>query len=102
MSDTVLTDNDGPLRTIILNRPDKLNAFTAEMHLAFRAALEAARDDDSCRAVLLTGAGPTRRGRLQLPPASGIRPILAKACRNLAPRPVFFLVRWRAARLGSG
>ena len=24
-----------------LNRPDKLNAFTAEMHLALRAALEA-------------------------------------------------------------
>ena len=57
MSDTVLTDNDGPLRTITLNRPDKLNAFTAEMHLALRAALEATRDDETCRAVLLTGAG---------------------------------------------
>ena len=57
MNDTVLTGNDGPLRTITLNRPDKLNAFTAEMHLALRAALEAARDDESCRAVLLTGAG---------------------------------------------
>ena len=57
MSDTVLTSNDRPLRTIILNRPDKLNAFTADMHLALRAALEDARDDDSCRAVLLTGAG---------------------------------------------
>ena len=57
MNDTVLTGNNGPLRTITLNRPDKLNAFTAEMHLALRAALEAARDDESCRAVLLTGAG---------------------------------------------
>ena len=57
MSETVLTDNDGPLRTITLNRPEKLNAFTAEMHLALRAALEAAGDDESCRAVLLTGAG---------------------------------------------
>ena len=46
-----------PLRVITLNRPDKLNAFTEEMHIAFRAALEAARDDDACRAVLLTGAG---------------------------------------------
>ena len=47
MNDTVLTGNDGPLRTITLNRPDKLNAFTAEMHLALRAALEAAGDDES-------------------------------------------------------
>ena len=43
MNDTVLTGNNGPLRTITLNRPDKLNAFTAEMHVALRAAL------DSCR-----------------------------------------------------
>jgi 2-(1,2-epoxy-1,2-dihydrophenyl)acetyl-CoA isomerase len=43
--------------TLTLNRPDKLNSFNADMHLAFRAALERARDDDAVRAVLLTGAG---------------------------------------------
>ena len=31
-------------------------------------------------------AGPTRRGSAQVPPASGTRPILAKACRKLALR----------------
>ena len=40
MSDTILVTTDGPLRTITLNRPDKLNAFNEDMHLAFRAALE--------------------------------------------------------------
>ena len=54
MSDTILMATDGPLRMVTLNRPDKLNAFNEEMHLAFRAALEAARDDDDCSAVLLT------------------------------------------------
>ena len=29
-------------------------------------------------------AGPARRGRIQVPPASGIRPILMKACRKRA------------------
>ena len=43
--------------TVILNRPDKLNAFTADMLVAFREALESAARDDAVRAVLLTGAG---------------------------------------------
>ena len=60
MSDTILVMTDGPLRVITLNRPDKLNAFTEEMHIAFRVALEAARDDDACRAVLLTGTSKKR------------------------------------------
>ena len=54
---TVLVDNEGPLRTITLNRPDRLNSFNEAMHLEFRAALEAARDDAGCRAVLVTGGG---------------------------------------------
>jgi len=56
-SDTVEVKDDGPLRIVTLNRPDKLNSFNEDMHLAFRAALEGARDAPSCRAVLLTGAG---------------------------------------------
>ncbi|OAP36313.1 enoyl-CoA hydratase [Sinorhizobium glycinis] len=47
---------DGVLR-LTLNRPDKLNAFNEEMHLALRAELERAHQDPSVRAVLLTGAG---------------------------------------------
>jgi 2-(1,2-epoxy-1,2-dihydrophenyl)acetyl-CoA isomerase len=55
--DTVLSDfSDGLLR-LTLNRPDKLNAFNEEMHLALRAGLERAESDPSVRAVLLTGAG---------------------------------------------
>ncbi|WP_298678658.1 2-(1,2-epoxy-1,2-dihydrophenyl)acetyl-CoA isomerase PaaG [uncultured Lentibacter sp.] len=56
MSDSILITDHGLWREITLNRPDKLNAFTEEMHLALRAALEAARDSGA-RAVLLTGAG---------------------------------------------
>ncbi|XDA99974.1 2-(1,2-epoxy-1,2-dihydrophenyl)acetyl-CoA isomerase PaaG [Sulfitobacter sp. LCG007] len=56
MSETVLVADNGAWVEITLNRPDRLNSFTEEMHLALRAALEAARDDGK-RAVLLTGAG---------------------------------------------
>lgn len=42
---------------ITLNRPDRLNAFNEAQHLALRTAIEACADDESCRAILLTGAG---------------------------------------------
>lgn len=54
---TVLASSDQGVLTLTLNRPDKLNAFNDEMHLALRSQLERARDDASIRAVLLTGAG---------------------------------------------
>jgi 2-(1,2-epoxy-1,2-dihydrophenyl)acetyl-CoA isomerase len=43
--------------TITLNRPDKLNAFVAEMHGLLREALSQAEGDAGVRALLLTGAG---------------------------------------------
>ncbi|MDE2006957.1 MAG: 2-(1,2-epoxy-1,2-dihydrophenyl)acetyl-CoA isomerase [Rhodospirillales bacterium] len=55
--DTVLAALDGGVLRLTLNRPDKLNAFTEEMHFALRAGLTRARDDEAVRAVLLTGAG---------------------------------------------
>ncbi len=42
---------------IVLDRPDRLNAFDVPMHRALAAALDAAAADPRCRAVLLTGAG---------------------------------------------
>lgn len=56
-SETVLAELRDSVLHLTLNRPDKLNAFTEEMHLALRAGLERARDEDTVRAVLLTGAG---------------------------------------------
>jgi len=56
-SETILSAfADGVLR-LTLNRPDKLNAFNEEMHLALRAGFERAHADAAVRAVLLTGAG---------------------------------------------
>jgi 2-(1,2-epoxy-1,2-dihydrophenyl)acetyl-CoA isomerase len=52
----VETSRDGAVLTITLNRPDVLNAFNAEMHKGFAAALKEARDAE-VRAVVLTGAG---------------------------------------------
>jgi enoyl-CoA hydratase/carnithine racemase len=43
--------------TITLNRPDKLNAWTATMEREVRSAVEQAEFDDNVRAIVLTGAG---------------------------------------------
>ena len=55
-SEPVLTGREGAVLTITLNRPDKLNAFNAEVHKGLAAALREARADD-IRAVVVTGAG---------------------------------------------
>ena len=53
----VLVHQQGPVRTLTLNRPASLNAFTTAMHGELLAALDAAAADEATRAVILTGAG---------------------------------------------
>jgi enoyl-CoA hydratase/carnithine racemase len=43
--------------TITLNRPDKLNAWTATMEQEVRAAMHQAEHDQDVRVIVLTGAG---------------------------------------------
>ncbi|MEL6572023.1 MAG: 2-(1,2-epoxy-1,2-dihydrophenyl)acetyl-CoA isomerase PaaG [Pseudomonadota bacterium] len=56
MSDTILAKDHGQWIEVTLNRPDKLNSFNDEMHLALRETLETAIGAQK-RAILLTGAG---------------------------------------------
>jgi 2-(1,2-epoxy-1,2-dihydrophenyl)acetyl-CoA isomerase len=53
----ILTDVDGGIGTLTLNRPEKLNAYTTEMGEEVTAVLRAWRDDPAVRAVVVTGAG---------------------------------------------
>jgi enoyl-CoA hydratase/carnithine racemase len=57
MYSDILYEIDGPIATIILNRPDKLNAYTAVMGRELADAFNAADQDDQVRAIILTGAG---------------------------------------------
>ena len=42
---------------LTLNRPDKLNSFTEEMHAELRAALDHIQENQAARVLVLTGAG---------------------------------------------
>ncbi|GAA5071372.1 2-(1,2-epoxy-1,2-dihydrophenyl)acetyl-CoA isomerase PaaG [Roseibacterium beibuensis] len=56
-TETVLAELQQGVLCLTLNRPDKLNSFNEEMHLALRVQIERAHEDPAIRAVLLTGAG---------------------------------------------
>ena len=59
MSDSPLQIADrGAIRTITINRPDKLNALNAATLDALHAAFAEAAADQGVRAVVLTGTGP--------------------------------------------
>ena len=55
---TVRTERADGVATVVLDRPDAMNALDTVTKDALRAALEAVAGDDAVRAVVLTGAGP--------------------------------------------
>ena len=57
MSSVVKTEQDGNVRTIILNRPDKMNAISDELGWAVVSAVEEAAQDDSVWVIAMIGAG---------------------------------------------
>ena len=54
---TIILSVDNGAAVLTLNRPDRLNSFTAEMHEEMQAALTEIERNGSIRALLLTGAG---------------------------------------------
>jgi 2-(1,2-epoxy-1,2-dihydrophenyl)acetyl-CoA isomerase len=57
MADTVLYEVSDGLATIVLNRPEAMNALNIATKNALRDAAEAAAADETVRAILLTAAG---------------------------------------------
>jgi 2-(1,2-epoxy-1,2-dihydrophenyl)acetyl-CoA isomerase len=56
---TILIENDGPVRTITLNRPAARNAIDIPLRIALAEAVAEADRDARVRAIILTGAGST-------------------------------------------
>jgi len=57
MSDTILVRRDGGIATVVLNRPEKLNALTKPMWQRLGGVFDELSADDSIRCVVIRGAG---------------------------------------------
>ena len=53
----ILLDIASAVAKITLNRPDKLNSFTGEMHVELKQAMQTILADSSVRVLMITGAG---------------------------------------------
>jgi enoyl-CoA hydratase/carnithine racemase len=56
MSDLVIVTDDGPVRTVRMNRPEKKNALTMAMYDAMAEAIENAAQNPALRCLLIAGA----------------------------------------------
>lgn len=59
MSSVLHTQTSGAVRTLRLDRPDKRNALNADLVSALTDELQALREVDDIRAIVLTGTGST-------------------------------------------
>ena len=57
MSDVILVERGGPIVTVVLNRPQKLNALTKAMWQELGSVIDEVSADDSVRCVIVRGAG---------------------------------------------
>jgi enoyl-CoA hydratase/carnithine racemase len=57
MSDAIYVTRDGPIATVVLNRPEKLNAISMAMSRRLREIMEACDQDPDLRCIVLRGTG---------------------------------------------
>jgi enoyl-CoA hydratase len=56
-SPALTVEDRGPVRVLTLNRPDKLNAMSSELHDGLLTALQDLRTSSTARVAVLTGSG---------------------------------------------
>jgi len=111
----VIVQRDGPVATVRMNNPAKLNALSETLTAELIDAATALGDDDGCRVIVLTGEGRgfcvgADLGPLQAQYAAGERPNLGEFLRRgyneliplfaEAPKPVIAAVNGVAAGAG--
>ncbi len=57
LHENLLIEDRDAVRTITINRPDKLNALNRQTLLELRAAMDDAQTDEDVRVIVLTGSG---------------------------------------------
>jgi len=113
-TDHVLLDCEQGVATMTLNRPDKLNALTLEMHGAIFKVLADVRKDPDIRVLVITGTGRAfcaGDDMKESDPRDGILPPeaeteiswhnMVRAMRGM-PKPVIAAVNGLACGAGSG
>jgi enoyl-CoA hydratase len=55
--ETIIFEQDGPVGTLTLNRPDRINAMNYQMRDEMRAFFMDRLADTDCRVIVITGAG---------------------------------------------
>jgi len=68
----VETEDRGAVRHVVLNRPEKRNAFNADLVLATGEALREAADDPAVRCVVIRGEGPMFSSGMDLAALAGL------------------------------
>ena len=102
--------NSGGIARITLNRPDKLNSFTAAMHEDLQDAMSAVESDGALRVLTLTGAGrdfcagqdltdPVPDGDLGMTVGKYYSPLIRRI--RALPIPVIAMVNGVAAGAGA-
>ena len=61
MSDHILVEQDGPIATVVFNRPKMRNAISLAMWSEIAMVTERLSKDDSVRAIVYRGAGTVLR-----------------------------------------
>ena len=109
MSDQVLVADDGGVRTIRLNRPEKKNALTQPMYEVMTRSLREAAASEAIRAIVLAGApgafcaGADIGEFLEAAQSGGLRPKTVEFLHTLArnPKPLVAAVGGLAVGIGT-
>jgi len=81
----ILYDVSDRIATITLNRPERMNAWTAVMEHDVREAMQAASTDDEVRVIVLTGAGRAFCAGADMEALKTIDPDAMRRAENIPP-----------------